>query len=108
MLPNDYPRENYMALLGSILYSLSPERAMLALGLIEKPYSGPRRTWSNMQLLEELKRKAIELKKTPTIDEINADPDLASGALYVKRFGTYKSACDLVGIKPNLKGHRSR
>ncbi len=108
MVPQDLPMANYMALLACICHPISAEKALVASGLIQRPGAVKKKSWSNDRLLDALYLKGLELKRTPTIDDINSDPDLPSGAIYGKRFGTYSHACELVHLTPNPKGGEGR
>ncbi len=96
MLPNDYPRENYMALLVCICHPISPDKALNASGLLERAEAVKPADWPDERLLEVLREKAEVLQRFPTIKDIDHDPALPSGTLYPKRFGTFKKALELM------------
>lgn len=56
---------------------------------------------SNERLLEDLRKKAAELGRTPAYNEIVDDKDIASISLYAKRFGSLKQAILLAGLDLN-------
>ena len=63
---------------------------------------------TNEELLDQLRQKANELGKTPSVKDIASDPSMMSPATYTKRFGSYSNAVELAGLKPNAGRHKNR
>ncbi|MBW4061949.1 DEAD/DEAH box helicase family protein [Candidatus Saccharibacteria bacterium] len=54
--------------------------------------------YSNEELIEIFRAKALELGRNPTGDDVDADPALPSRALYYKRFGNWSKLLRLVDL----------
>ena len=55
---------------------------------------------SNQELLEDLRKLAEKLGRTPTITEARNCPDMAAIATYYNRFGSWVNALKLAGLTP--------
>ncbi|AJF61555.1 TPA: hypothetical protein HA239_04325 [Candidatus Woesearchaeota archaeon] len=61
------------------------------------------RTYTREQLLFYLTSLSKELKKTPTIDDMNRKKDYPSAATLAKRFGSWNNALRKAGLKVNVR-----
>ena len=85
------------------------DRKVDIIELIEKArnYVG---SYSNDELLQLLKEFGIKLGHTPSIMEVNADPDMPNATTYANHFGSFVEACLLAGfeLKPNNKRYSDK
>lgn len=58
-----------------------------------------RETYSDEELIELLKQKAEEMGSSPKYIEVEECPDLPSGPLYQKRFGSFNNALKQAGLE---------
>lgn len=58
--------------------------------------------WTNQELIERLRKKADEVGRTPTCEEIDNDFSMPSSATYLKRFGSMQKACELASLTPRI------
>ena len=63
--------------------------------------SGGRRftPYTDEELLEQLRKKEAQLQRRPTSRDIRADPEMVSASTIVARFGSFKLALILAGVK---------
>ena len=59
--------------------------------------------YTKEQLLFYLKKLSSELKRTPTIKDMNKKKKFPSSGAYVKRFGSWNNSLRKAGLKINLK-----
>jgi hypothetical protein len=59
------------------------------------------RTYSDQELLDDLRALAAELGRSPTQAEMLARPDLPTPATYRNRFGSWSAAQRAAGLRPN-------
>ena len=59
--------------------------------------------YTKEQLLFYLKKLSSELKKTPTITDMNKKKKFPSSSTYMKRFGSWNRALKSVGLKLNVR-----
>jgi hypothetical protein len=59
--------------------------------------------YTKEQLIFYLKKLSVELKKTPTIKDINKNKSIPSSSTYLKRFGRWNNALKAAGLKINAK-----
>jgi superfamily II DNA or RNA helicase len=63
---------------------------------------------SDEKALGLLKTFAETLGKTPSISDIDNNKQIPSVAIYYRRFGSFTRACELAGLKPNVKCTRTK
>jgi hypothetical protein len=64
--------------------------------------------YTRAELLAQLQHKAEELGRTPTMHDVDYDPDMASVTAYKKSFVTYSAAVMAAGLTPNRKTDASK
>ena len=75
----------------------SYDKALAAAGLT----SSAKGHSTDEEMLQLLSKKAMELGKTPTSHEINADPDMPGSIAFAKQFGSYNNALIAAGLVVN-------
>ncbi|MFQ6009650.1 MAG: homing endonuclease associated repeat-containing protein [Candidatus Aenigmatarchaeota archaeon] len=60
-----------------------------------------REYYSKEELIEYLQKKAEELGRTPTTEDIKADKSMPNPSTYIKWFGSYNKALEAAGIELN-------
>ncbi|MCL2094986.1 DEAD/DEAH box helicase [Candidatus Saccharibacteria bacterium] len=86
------------------------ERALDIIALLEQAEQRTRQLvdgYTEEELIVQLRKKYIELGKTPLCAEIEADPGMASVTTFIKVFGSYVAACKAAGLEPNQAEHRT-
>ncbi|MBT3720088.1 hypothetical protein HN789_05095 [archaeon] len=58
--------------------------------------------YTKEQLIFYLKKYSKELKKTPTIKDINKNKKVPSSSTYMKRFGSWNNSLKKAGLKINI------
>ena len=64
--------------------------------------------YTKEQLLFYLRKLSSELKKSPTIKDMNKKKRFPSAATYVKRFGSWNNSLRKAGLKINLRKKHSK
>ena len=59
---------------------------------------------SDEEMLELLRKKAVEVGGTPSSKEVDEDPNMPNVRSYEKRFGSYNKAAKKAGLVPNRRG----
>lgn len=75
----------------------SHAKALKAAGLPPAPV-GQGHTYTQEELIFQLKRKFAELGRAPDTHEINMDPEMASAGVFARMFGSHKLALEAAGI----------
>ena len=60
--------------------------------------------YSKNKLLNDLRKFALQLGRTPTLTEVDENQEIASAGSYTYHFGNYSNACKKAGLVPWEKG----
>ncbi len=60
-----------------------------------------RRSYTREQLIQQLKRKAAKLRRTPSAQIVDQDPDMASVRVFSNTFGSFNKALEAAGLRVN-------